>query len=116
VFKDNVSQDDIKKYAEDLKCAGTLSHSKTLTMRHTHNSQSAIGGEVTNYYDSVLNGFAAVIPDSFMSKLQSLQSDNVIDYIGKTFCTSEILSSRCSHISQSLMVSSPPSSGEHFNL
>ena len=38
------------------------------------------GGKVTHEYGTVLNGFAAEIPDSYITSLQSLQGD-VIDYI-----------------------------------
>lgn len=37
-----------------------------------------VGGEVTNRYDSVLKGFGAVLQPS---QLQSLQGDDIIDYI-----------------------------------
>jgi hypothetical protein len=41
------------------------------------------GGSVGQRYDGkIMNGFSATIPDSFMSQLQSLQSEGVIDYIG----------------------------------
>jgi hypothetical protein len=40
------------------------------------------GGSVTNRYTSVMKGFSATIPDSFITQLQSLESDGVVDYIG----------------------------------
>jgi hypothetical protein len=48
---------------------------------------ATLGGNVGQRYDSVLNGFSATIPDSFMSQLQSLQGEGVIDYIGKALST-----------------------------
>ncbi|KAG5342957.1 hypothetical protein J132_05631 [Termitomyces sp. J132] len=58
VFKKNVTKEQIDKYADEV-----------------NNN----GGKVTNVYESVLNGFAAHLPDSYF---QSLQADDVIDYIG----------------------------------
>ncbi|KAG5645199.1 hypothetical protein DXG03_006717 [Asterophora parasitica] len=60
VFKEHVTKEQVNKYAEDV---------------------NQNGGEVTNRWDTVLNGFAAVIPDAHFQKLQSL-TDDVIDYIG----------------------------------
>jgi predicted enzyme related to lactoylglutathione lyase len=57
VFKESASVDDIKRYMDRV---------------------NAEGGSVTNVYDTVLKGFAATIPDSF---LQNLQGDDLIDYI-----------------------------------
>ncbi|KIM38307.1 hypothetical protein M413DRAFT_447812 [Hebeloma cylindrosporum] len=62
VFNDNVTSDDITKYADDVK---------------------KNGGQVDVRYDEtggILNGFAAKIPDSFLENLKSLQGD-VIKYI-----------------------------------
>jgi hypothetical protein len=84
VFKEHVTKDEINKYADELEGAGTLSHSKTLSVRYTHNYQSAIGGQVTHRYDAVLNGFSASIPESF---LNNFQGNDAVDYIGKTSYT-----------------------------
>jgi hypothetical protein len=60
VFKKHVGQESINKYVTDVQNSG---------------------GEVTHRYNpSVINGFTARIPDSFMTSLQSLQGD-IIDYI-----------------------------------
>jgi len=56
VFKDGVTKDQVKKYADDV------------------NSK---GGSVTQQWD-IINGFAANIPESFLS---SLQGDDCIKYI-----------------------------------
>ncbi|KAG6907657.1 hypothetical protein DXG01_007861 [Tephrocybe rancida] len=58
VFKDTVTKEEVEKYAKEI---------------------NENGGEVTNRYDSVLNGFAAHVPDSFF---QSFKGDDAIDYIG----------------------------------
>ncbi|EIN11988.1 hypothetical protein PUNSTDRAFT_142175 [Punctularia strigosozonata HHB-11173 SS5] len=50
----------------------------------TANTEMASGsGEVSNVYDSVLKGFAAQIPDSYLTQLQAFQAEagSVIDYI-----------------------------------
>ncbi|THG98070.1 hypothetical protein EW026_g4055 [Hermanssonia centrifuga] len=60
VFKKSASQEEVQKYADEV---------------------NANGGSVTNVYDSVLKGFSAAIPDGFLSQLQSLQGNGVIDYI-----------------------------------
>ncbi|THH08684.1 hypothetical protein EW146_g8918 [Bondarzewia mesenterica] len=60
VFKKTVSDDAIQKHADDV---------------------IANGGQVQQRYDSVLKGFSAVIPDSYLQTLQSLQGGE-IDYIG----------------------------------
>ncbi|GLB37106.1 putative proteinase A inhibitor 1 [Lyophyllum shimeji] len=57
VFKEHATQDQIDEYA---------------------NKVNTSGGSVTNRYDNVLKGFAAAIPDTF---LQSLQGEDIIDYI-----------------------------------
>lgn len=57
VFKKSASKDQIQKYKDDL---------------------ATNGGTVTHDYGSTLNGFAAEIPDSFVSQLQP---NDVIDYI-----------------------------------
>ncbi|KAI0630165.1 protease propeptide/inhibitor [Trametes polyzona] len=59
VFKDHVPQSEVDKYASEV---------------------NANGGKVDQRYDSVLKGFSATIPESFLLQLQSLQSDT-IDYI-----------------------------------
>ncbi|KAG8882783.1 hypothetical protein FRB99_004637 [Tulasnella sp. 403] len=59
VFKEHVSKDQVQEYA-----------------RQIDNN----GGEVTQHYD-ILNGFAAKIPDAHLSNLQSLQGNDIIDYI-----------------------------------
>jgi len=59
VFKDGVSDEDIKKYAEQV------------------NSQ---GGQVTNVYDTVLRGFAAEMPQEMLMEFKSLQG-GIVDYI-----------------------------------
>ncbi|KAI0769792.1 hypothetical protein BD413DRAFT_613804 [Trametes elegans] len=59
VFKDGVSQAEIDKFANDV---------------------NENGGQVKNRYDSVLRGFSAAIPESFLLRLQSFQG-SVIDYI-----------------------------------
>ncbi|EAU84072.1 hypothetical protein CC1G_06934 [Coprinopsis cinerea okayama7 len=61
VFKDNVSKADIDQYVSELNTSG---------------------GEVTNSYYSeggILNGFAAKIPESFLTS--RLQGNEVVDYI-----------------------------------
>ncbi|KAJ3484721.1 hypothetical protein NLI96_g5450 [Meripilus lineatus] len=57
VFKDSATPEQIEQYANDV-----------------HKN----GGAVLNRYDSVLKGFAATIPQSF---LQSLQGSDLIDYV-----------------------------------
>jgi hypothetical protein len=57
VFKDHATQEQIDT------CANNVNNN---------------GGGVTQRYDSVLKGFAAVIPDSFFGQLQA---DDLIDYI-----------------------------------
>ncbi|KAI0332338.1 protease propeptide/inhibitor [Cubamyces sp. BRFM 1775] len=59
VFKDHVSQSEIDKYVNEVK---------------------ANGGNVGQRYDSVLKGFSAQIPESYLQRLQSFQG-SVIDYI-----------------------------------
>ncbi|EPT04908.1 hypothetical protein FOMPIDRAFT_1045582 [Fomitopsis schrenkii] len=59
VFKDNVTQEQVEQYAQEV---------------------NSNGGEVTKRFDSILNGFAASIPTAFLTQLQSLQG-GVIDYI-----------------------------------
>ncbi|KZT10640.1 protease propeptide/inhibitor [Laetiporus sulphureus 93-53] len=59
VFKDSVSASQIDEYV---------------------NQVNSNGGEVSKRFNSLLNGFAATIPDSFLTQLQSLQG-GVIDYI-----------------------------------
>ncbi|KAL0956585.1 hypothetical protein HGRIS_002723 [Hohenbuehelia grisea] len=59
VFKKDVSQEDIDKFAEQV---------------------NQDGGQVTHKYDTVLKGFAAHITDSTLQSFQSLQGD-IIDYI-----------------------------------
>ncbi|RPD59777.1 protease propeptide/inhibitor [Lentinus tigrinus ALCF2SS1-6] len=59
VFKDNVSQNDIDKYAQEV---------------------AENGGQVNQRYDTVLKGFSASIPDSYLQQLQSF-TGSVIDYI-----------------------------------
>ncbi|KAG6878477.1 hypothetical protein C0992_008102 [Termitomyces sp. T32_za158] len=58
VFKPNVTKEQVDKYAEEV---------------------DSNGGKVTNRYDSVLNGFAAHLPNTYF---QNLQGDDAIDYIG----------------------------------
>ncbi|KAG6842092.1 hypothetical protein C0991_002746 [Blastosporella zonata] len=57
VFKEGVTKEDVDKYAQQVEDNG---------------------GNVTNRYESVLNGFAAHLPESFFL---SLQDDGLIDYI-----------------------------------
>ncbi|KAF9012307.1 protease propeptide/inhibitor [Cyathus striatus] len=60
VFKDNVTQEQVKQYAKEV---------------------GEKGGKVTNEYDgTILNGFAAEISDDYLQSLQSLK-DDVISYI-----------------------------------
>ncbi|KAI1794192.1 protease propeptide/inhibitor [Ganoderma leucocontextum] len=59
VFKDHVSQPEIDKYAEDV---------------------AANGGQIGQRYDTVLKGFSASIPDTYLQQLQSF-TGSVIDYI-----------------------------------
>ncbi|KAI0051903.1 serine proteinase inhibitor IA-1 [Auriscalpium vulgare] len=59
VFKKDTSADTIKNHESEIK---------------------KCGGEVHDSYDSVLKGFSAVIPDSYLLQLQSLQGGE-IDYI-----------------------------------
>jgi hypothetical protein len=45
-----------------------------------------VGGQITQEYNMPgMKGFAGAIPDSFITSLQSLQSDGVIDSIGTIF-------------------------------
>ncbi|KII92391.1 hypothetical protein PLICRDRAFT_37166 [Plicaturopsis crispa FD-325 SS-3] len=60
VFKSTATPEQIEKYATEV---------------------SNSGGEVTNRYDTVLKGFSAAIPDSYLTQLQSLQGGGVVDYI-----------------------------------
>ncbi|TFL04732.1 hypothetical protein BDV98DRAFT_562747 [Pterulicium gracile] len=57
VFKDSANKEQIQKYAQNIKESG---------------------GEIGHHYDSVMKGFSASIPASF---LQQLQGDDIIDYI-----------------------------------
>ncbi|KAF8342120.1 uncharacterized protein EI90DRAFT_3032186 [Cantharellus anzutake] len=57
VFKDSATKEEIEQYAEKV-----------------NNN----GGEVTNRYDGVLNGFAAKLTPQLAS---SFQGDSIIDYI-----------------------------------
>ncbi|TFK89108.1 protease propeptide/inhibitor [Polyporus arcularius HHB13444] len=59
VFKDHVSQGEVDKYANEV---------------------AANGGAVKQRYDTVLKGFSASIPDTYLQQLQSFQG-SVIDYI-----------------------------------
>lgn len=59
VFKKHVSSAQVDNYAQDI---------------------NSNGGEVGKHFSPVLNGFAATIPDSYLTQLQSLQGD-VVDYI-----------------------------------
>ncbi|KAI0733060.1 hypothetical protein C8Q72DRAFT_813996 [Fomitopsis betulina] len=59
VFKDSVTADQVEQYANEV---------------------NSNGGEVTKRFGSLLNGFSATIPTSFLIQLQSLQG-GVIDYI-----------------------------------
>ncbi|KAI0743611.1 hypothetical protein C8Q80DRAFT_1182246 [Daedaleopsis nitida] len=59
VFKDNVSDADVERHADDI---------------------AANGGEINQRYGTVLKGFAATIPESYFSSFQSLNAD-VISYI-----------------------------------
>ncbi|KAI0780196.1 hypothetical protein C8Q74DRAFT_1367957 [Fomes fomentarius] len=63
VFKPHVSKADVDKYADEV---------------------AANGGEVGHRYGTVLNGFSATIPDSYLLTLQSFQGD-IVDYIGASF-------------------------------
>ncbi|KAH8828430.1 protease propeptide/inhibitor [Flagelloscypha sp. PMI_526] len=62
VFKKDATQERIDQYASSVESSG---------------------GTVTNKYGTVLKGFAAQIPDSYLESLKSdsLQSDSPIDYI-----------------------------------
>jgi hypothetical protein len=98
VFKENVKQEEVDKYVSQLDSAGASSTFCDGLGMGAHSS-CVSGGSVGQRYDGkIMNGFSATIPDSFMSQLQSLQSDGVIDYIGAcsflclylpslTFCT-----------------------------
>jgi len=57
VFKDTATDDQINKYANEVNTSG---------------------GQVNHRYDSVMKGFSAKISDQH---LQSLQGDDIIDYI-----------------------------------
>ncbi|KJA13670.1 hypothetical protein HYPSUDRAFT_195647 [Hypholoma sublateritium FD-334 SS-4] len=62
VFKDDVTSDEITKYVNEITEAG---------------------GTIKERYDTgagILNGFAATIPESYLTSLQSLQG-SVVDYI-----------------------------------
>ncbi|KAH9931147.1 protease propeptide/inhibitor [Epithele typhae] len=59
VFKDNVDQTQVDKFAKDV---------------------ASNGGTVNQRYDTVLKGFSASIPDAYLQQLQSF-TGSVIDYI-----------------------------------
>ncbi|KAI0645521.1 protease propeptide/inhibitor [Trametes meyenii] len=59
VFKDHVPQSEIDKYANEV---------------------NSNGGAVGQRYNTVLKGFSATIPESYLTQLQSFQGD-IIDYI-----------------------------------
>ncbi|KAH9935611.1 uncharacterized protein B0H18DRAFT_1114331 [Fomitopsis serialis] len=59
VFKDHVTDEQLEQYARDV---------------------GANGGEVGNRFSSLMKGFSATIPNSYLTQLQSLQG-GVIDYI-----------------------------------
>ncbi|KAI0066105.1 hypothetical protein BV25DRAFT_1912901 [Artomyces pyxidatus] len=59
VFKKDVSQDTIDKHANEI---------------------NQNGGEVQSRF-GVIKGFKAVIPDTYLTQLQSLQGGSEIDYI-----------------------------------
>ncbi|KAI8972202.1 protease propeptide/inhibitor [Trametes punicea] len=59
VFKDHVPQSEIDRFASEV---------------------NANGGSVGQRYDSLLKGFSATIPESYLQRLQSFQG-GIIDYI-----------------------------------
>ncbi|EMD37810.1 hypothetical protein CERSUDRAFT_105702 [Gelatoporia subvermispora B] len=59
VFKDGVTQDKIDKYATEV---------------------DASGGQVSRKFSSLLKGFSAEIPESYLTQLKSLEGGD-IDYI-----------------------------------
>ncbi|KAL5485025.1 hypothetical protein ACEPAI_7667 [Sanghuangporus weigelae] len=59
VFNDEVTQEQIDKYVQDVKEGG---------------------GQVNQRFDAILNGFSATIPDKTLDSFKSLQGD-VIKYI-----------------------------------
>ncbi|KAL5528247.1 hypothetical protein ACEPAF_7383 [Sanghuangporus sanghuang] len=59
VFNDEVTQEQIDKYVQDVKEGG---------------------GQVNQRFDAILNGFSATIPDKTLESFKSLQGD-VIKYI-----------------------------------
>ncbi|TFY81758.1 hypothetical protein EWM64_g2252 [Hericium alpestre] len=60
VFKKTASDADVQKYVKDV---------------------TSNGGTIHNEYTSVMKGFSAQIPDSFLQTLQSNLQDGPIDYI-----------------------------------
>ncbi|KAG8890431.1 hypothetical protein FRB98_008466 [Tulasnella sp. 332] len=59
VFKNTATKDQIDQYEAEVKSSG---------------------GDVTQRFDTGMNGFAATIPDSFLTKLKA---DSIIDFIGQ---------------------------------
>ncbi|KAI5120293.1 hypothetical protein M0805_005799 [Coniferiporia weirii] len=59
VFKDGVTSEQIEKYAEEV---------------------NSNGGQVYRRFDTLLNGFAATIPEQLLTQFSSLQG-SVVDYI-----------------------------------
>ncbi|EPQ57448.1 hypothetical protein GLOTRDRAFT_127803 [Gloeophyllum trabeum ATCC 11539] len=60
VFKQDATQEDIDKCTNEL---------------------TAAGGEVKDRYDTIMKGFSATIPATFLLQLQNLQNNGPIDYI-----------------------------------
>jgi len=61
IFKDSATPEQIQQYVDGV--------------------QKSDGGNVIHRYDSILKGFAATIPPSFLASLQSNLQDSPIDYI-----------------------------------
>ncbi|KZT72196.1 hypothetical protein DAEQUDRAFT_763305 [Daedalea quercina L-15889] len=57
VFKEHATQEQVDRYAQDV---------------------SANGGHIEQRFGSLLNGFSATIPESYLTQLQG---ENLIDYI-----------------------------------
>ncbi|KAL0581885.1 hypothetical protein V5O48_000114 [Marasmius crinis-equi] len=71
VFKSDTSQEEVDKQASEI------SNNDAFIIHNAHDDLS--GGEVHKKH-SLLKGFTATIPESYMQQLQSLQG-SVIDYI-----------------------------------
>jgi hypothetical protein len=61
IFKETATPDDIQQYVDKIQNDG--------------------GGKVEHRYDSIMKGFSATIPSTYLSSLQSNLQDSPIEYI-----------------------------------